>query len=106
MSISSWYALIILSILLALSPVLAAENTVPVAGTVFLGEQGLDISATGAAAGSRDRITGRAGARTVPVATMTVDDPTDYYISYSLEAGPAPGFCPRQTPLRSMSRTR
>ena len=53
MSISSWYALIILSALLALSPVLAAENTVPVAGTVFLGEQGLDISATGAAAGSQ-----------------------------------------------------
>ena len=88
MSISSWYALIILSALLALSPVLAAENTVPVAGTVFLGEQGLDISATGAAAGSQIVYYGPGGSpATVPVATMTVDDPTDYYISPALFGG-------------------
>jgi len=88
MSISSWYALIILSALLALSPVIAAENTVPVAGTVFLGEQGLDISATGAAAGSQIVYYGPGGSpATVPVATMTVDDPTDYYISPALFGG-------------------
>ncbi len=88
MSISSWYTLIILSALLALSPVIAAENTVPVAGTVFLGEQGLDISATGATAGSQIVYYGPgASPATVPVATMTVDDPSDYYVSPALFGG-------------------
>jgi hypothetical protein len=67
-------------------------NTVPQAGNVFLGEQGLDITATGATSGSQLVWYGPGGSPTnVPAATLTVDDPSDFYISpsqFSDKTGP------------------
>ena len=101
MSIASWYALIVVSLLIVLPPVLAAGNTIPPAGTVFLGEQGLDISSTGATAGSQIVYFGPGGSpANVPVATLTVDDPADFYISPSLFGGrTGPWFLSQTTTL-------
>lgn len=83
MRIATLYALILLlGFLSAPATVAAAENTVPRAGTVFLGEQGLDLSATGATSGSQIVWYGPGGSpASVPAATLTIDDPTDFYIS-------------------------
>jgi hypothetical protein len=75
-------AILLLGVLSASFTVMAAVNTVPQAGTVFLGEQGLDITATGATSGSQIVWYGAGGSPTsVPAATLTVDDPSDFYIS-------------------------
>jgi hypothetical protein len=74
--------ILLLGVLSAPATVLAAVNTVPRAGTVFLGEQGLDITATGAISGSQIVWYGPGGSPTsVPAGTQTVDDPSDFYIS-------------------------
>lgn len=74
--------ILLLVVLSAPATVLAAINTVPRAGTVFLGEQGLDITASGATPGSQIVWYGPGGTQTsVPASTMTVDDPSDFYIS-------------------------
>lgn len=80
-----WYTLILLIGVLAAPGVMAAGNTVPLKGAVFLGEQGLDITATGAVAGSQIVYYGPGGSpASVPVATLTVDNPSDFYISPAL----------------------
>lgn len=83
MKLSIFCAVILLiGVLSVPATVMAAENTVPKAGTVFLGEQGLDITATGATSGSQVVWYGPGGSPTsVPAATLTVDDPSDFYIS-------------------------
>ncbi|MDD1705532.1 MAG: DUF3821 domain-containing protein [Methanoregulaceae archaeon] len=74
--------ILLLGVLSAQAAVMAAGNTVPRAGTVFLGEQGLDITATGATAGSQIVWYGPGGSpASVPTATLTVDDPAEFYIS-------------------------
>ncbi len=80
---STVYAVILLiGLLSAPTTVMAAMNTVPRAGIVFLGEQGLDITATGATSGSQIVWYGPGGSQTsVPASTLTVDDPSDFYIS-------------------------
>jgi hypothetical protein len=80
---STVYAVILLiGVLSAPTMVMAAMNTVPRAGIVFLGEQGLDITATGATSGSQIVWYGPGGSQTsVPASTLTVDDPSDFYIS-------------------------
>jgi hypothetical protein len=93
MRISTMYALILLiAFLSAPATVAAAENIVPRAGTVFLGEQGLDVSATGATSGSQIVWYGPSGSpASVPAATLTIDDPSDFYISpvqFSGRTGP------------------
>ena len=82
MRLSVYAAILLLGVLSAPATVLAAVNTVPQAGTVFLGEQGLDITATGATPGSQIVWYGPGGSQTsVPASTLTVDDPSDFYIS-------------------------
>ena len=74
--------ILLLGVLYAPATVMGAVDTVPQAGTVFLGEQGLDITATGATSGSQIVWYGPGGSPTsVPAATLTVDDPSDFYIS-------------------------
>ena len=75
-------AILLIGLLSAPTTVMAAMNTVPRAGIVFLGEQGLDITATGATSGSQIVWYGPGGSQTsVPASTLTVDDPSDFYIS-------------------------
>jgi hypothetical protein len=74
--------ILLIGVLSAPVTVMAAVNTVPQAGTVFLGEQGLDITATGATSGSQIVWYGPGGNPTkVPAGTLTVDNPSDFYIS-------------------------
>ena len=74
--------ILIMGVLLATSVVSAAVNTVPQGGTVFIGEQGLDITATGVTTGSRIVWYGHGGTpATVPVLTLTVDDAANFYVS-------------------------
>jgi Domain of unknown function (DUF3821) len=65
------------------SPVVAALNTIPMGGTAFIGEQGLDITATGAKSGSSIAwFTGSANVATgAPAAVVTVDDPSNFYVA-------------------------
>jgi hypothetical protein len=76
------------ALLLCAVPAAAAINTIPSSGTVFIGEEGLDITATGITPGSQIAWYGSGGSVTsVPSATVTVADPTDFYISPSTFAG-------------------
>jgi hypothetical protein len=75
-------ALLVFSVLLVI-PVMASLNTIPVGGTAFIGEQGLDITATGVKSGST--IAWYSGSSNVgsgaPTATVTVDNPSAFYIA-------------------------
>ena len=67
-------------ILLAL-PATGAINTIPSGGTVFIGEQGLDITATGVTSGSNIAWYGPGGSVTdVPQATVTVENAGLFYV--------------------------
>ena len=69
-------------------PVTAAINTVPQSGTVFIGEQGLDIRSTGVTTGSTIAWFGNANVETgAPTTTYLVDDAGSYYISPSAFTG-------------------
>jgi len=69
-------------------PVIAAINTVPLGGTAFIGEQGLDILATGVTTGSTIAWFGNANVQTgAPATTYLVDDAGNYYISPSAFTG-------------------
>jgi hypothetical protein len=82
MRILKVFGVILLLAILSAPACLAAENTVPLAGTVFLGEQGLDMTATGVISGSQIVWFGPGGSiSSVPAATLTVDNPSDFYIS-------------------------
>jgi len=66
-------------------PVAADQATIPLSGTVFIGEQGLDITATGALSGARLVWYGTEGSiSNAPSAVITVADPTDFYVSPAL----------------------
>ncbi|MDD1718757.1 MAG: DUF3821 domain-containing protein, partial [Methanoregulaceae archaeon] len=67
----------------------AALNTIPEGGTAFIGEEGLDIRSTGAAAGSQLAWYGPGGAPVtdVPRSTITVADATDFYLSSAVFSG-------------------
>jgi len=63
-------------------PVGAAINTIPAGGTVFIGEDGLDITATGAVPGGQLAYWSAGSSTTdVPSSIVNVDDPTNFYIS-------------------------
>jgi hypothetical protein len=82
MQIPKVLGVILLLVILSAPACLAAENTISLAGTVFLGEQGLDITATGVTSGSQIVWYGPGGSiSSVPAATLTVDNPSDFYIS-------------------------
>lgn len=69
-------------------PVTAAVNTIPSSGTVFIGEDDLDISATGVPANSNIVWYGTGGTiGTAPSATVFVTDPTSFYVSPVLFEG-------------------
>ena len=65
------------------SPVSAAITDVPSGGTVFIGEQGLNIVATNVTAGSQiARFGGGGNVQTdAPSDLVTVSDPTSFYVS-------------------------
>jgi hypothetical protein len=66
----------------------AASNTIPPSGTVFIGEQGLDISATGVAANTNIVWYGTSGTiGSAPSAVVFVNDPSDFYVSPALFSG-------------------
>lgn len=73
-------------------PVSADLVTIPKGGTVFIGEEGLDITDTDAGVNSQLVWFGPKGTITsVPAATFTVGDPTDFYASaadFSGKTGP------------------
>ncbi len=72
----------------AVVPVIAAENTIPPSGTVFLGEEGLDISATGVIASTNIVWYGTGGTiGSAPSAVVFVTDPTSFYVSPALFSG-------------------
>lgn len=73
-------------------PASAALNTIPLGGTAFIGEEGLDISPAGVTTGSTIAWFGNANVQTgAPATTYTVDDAGNYYIapaSFSGKTGP------------------
>jgi hypothetical protein len=72
----------ILVFLMAIMTVTASQATIPLSGTVFIGEQGLDITATGASSGDRLVWYGPGGSTSnAPSALITVSEPADFYIS-------------------------
>ena len=68
---------------LAAFPVSAAITDVPSGGTVFIGEQGLNIAATNVTAGSQIARFGAGGnvQTDAPSEIATVSDPTSFYVS-------------------------
>ncbi len=77
------FAFILLVVFFLTGPVCAAINTIPVGGTVFIGEQGLDVSAA-AAAGPIDIgwwASGAAIATSSPDYQMSIPDSTNFYVS-------------------------
>ena len=74
--------------LLLVVPSSAAINTIPQGGTAFIGEQGLDIRATGVTTGSTIAWFGSQSVSTgAPTTTYIVDDATNYYIAPSSFGG-------------------
>jgi len=74
--------------LIVIVPLSAAENAIPMGGTVFVGEENLDITATGATQGDTLAWYGTGGQVShVPSAQVTVADPTAFYASPITFAG-------------------
>src|SRR5665647_1784416 len=68
---------------LVASPVSAAITDVPSGGTVFIGEQGLNIAATNVTPGSQIALFGGGGnvQTDAPSDLVTVSDPASFYVS-------------------------
>ncbi len=78
----------IIAVFFLAMPVTAAINTVPPVGIAFIGEQGLDIRATGVTTGSTIAWFGNANVQTgAPTTTYLVDDAVNYYIAPSAFIG-------------------
>ena len=88
----SVWAVVLAACIMAAYPAMGALNTIPQSGTVFIGEQGLDITATGATTGSQIAWFGPNGqVSDVPSATVTIADAQDFYASsamFSSKTGP------------------
>ncbi|MBP1928404.1 hypothetical protein J2741_000951 [Methanolinea mesophila] len=70
-----------LACIIMVLPAAGALNTIPPGGTVFIGEQGLDITDTGVTSGSNIAWYGPGGSVTnVPQATVTVDNAGSFYV--------------------------
>ncbi|MDD1715840.1 MAG: DUF3821 domain-containing protein [Methanolinea sp.] len=86
------FCLLSLAVFGMMIPVFADLVTIPQGGTVFIGEEGLDITDTGAGVNSQLVWFGPKGTITsVPAATFTVGNPTDFYASaadFSGKTGP------------------
>jgi len=73
---------------IAIAPATAAVNTIPPSGTVFIGEDDLDISATGVPVNTNLVWYGTGGTiGSAPSATVFVTDPTSFYVSPVLFGG-------------------
>jgi len=71
----------VLACILMVLPAAGALNTIPPGGTVFIGEQGLDVTATGVTSGSNIAWYGPGGSVSdVPQATVSVPDASSLYI--------------------------
>lgn len=78
----------------------AAETAVPKGGTVFIGEEGLDVHLTGAPAGTEISWFGPRGnpSSGAPQSSVTVDDPQSFYVSPASFSGrTGPWFLPDKT---------
>lgn len=84
--------LVIVTLLILAAPSTAGLNTIPPGGTVFIGEENLDITASGATPGSSLVWYGLGGSVTSsPAAQVTVGDPAAFYASpasFSGKTGP------------------
>lgn len=79
---------LILALFLYAAPAAADISNIPASGTVFIGEEGIDLTATGVAPGSQIAWYGPGGSVTsTPSATVMVADPTDFYVSPATFAG-------------------
>jgi hypothetical protein len=82
MKLQLFGVIIFVVLLMFIVPAAADQATIPKSGTVFIGEQGLDITATGALQGVKLVWYGPGGSiSNAPAAVMTVADPTDFYVS-------------------------
>jgi hypothetical protein len=82
------WIIVIISVITLCTPAFAALNTIPLGGTVFIGEEGLDVSATGAVSGSSIGWYGSTGnPGGVPSATYIVDDEANFYIAPAIFSG-------------------
>ncbi|NYT21555.1 MAG: DUF3821 domain-containing protein [Methanomicrobiales archaeon] len=83
------YLLFLLCFLgIVITPAAAGVNTIPASGTVFLGEDDLDISATGVPPNSNIVWYGTGGTiGSAPSGTVFVTDPTSFYVSPVLFEG-------------------
>lgn len=90
----SLYSIIVPACLLVIlfslaMPASAGISDIPSGGTVFIGEQGLDVTATGLSAGDEIGWWGQSGTpgSTPAQEKVTVSDPSDFYVSPSSFAG-------------------
>lgn len=80
MGVSS--VVVLICILCVVIPAAADEYTIPSGGTVFIGEENLDITASGATAGASLVWYGPGGKiSNAPAAQVTVADPQNFYVS-------------------------
>jgi hypothetical protein len=83
MKTTHFFAFILLTVFFFTGPVCAAINTIPAGGTVFIGEQGLDVSGGGAPAPIDIGwwASGAAIATTSPDYQMSIPVPTNFFVS-------------------------
>jgi hypothetical protein len=80
--IKEYLLFLVFCLAIAIGPATAAVNTISPSGTVFLGEENLDISATGVPVNSNIVWYGTGGTiGSAPSATVFVTDPTSFYVS-------------------------
>jgi hypothetical protein len=93
----NWFKLCIVVVVISTSllilPASGGIFTIPQGGTVFIGEQGLDISQTGANSSARIGWFGNGGnvITDAPTATVTVDDVKNFYVvpaTFASKTGP------------------
>ncbi len=87
-SLASSSFVLLICIFYVVIPAAADEYTIPSSGTVFIGEENLDISASGATAGASLVWYGPGGkVSNAPAAQVTVADPLDFYVSSVIFGG-------------------
>jgi len=81
----TWLLALVLLLASPVVPAMAGCGTIPPGEWVFIGEEGLDITGTGAAAGSQLAYYGPGGSvSSAPAAKVTVADPASFYVAPSV----------------------
>jgi len=84
----TWLLALVLLLASPVVPAMAGCGTIPPGEWVFIGEEGLDITGTGAAAGSQLAYYGPGGSvSSAPAAKVTVADPASFYVAPSTFSG-------------------